>query len=77
MTNPTALPVHSAETQRVELIEEAMDAGEREVELPTYPNGGWLWEPDPEKVEYRYYYETPGDLSVTYVPLEKWEAENG
>ncbi len=71
------LPVHSAETQRVELIEEAMDAGEREVELPTYPNGSWLWEPDPEKVEYRYYYETPGDLSVTYVPLEKWEAENG
>ena len=67
-------PIHQVELAREGALERAMARGAREAVLPAFPHGDWLWEGDSAKVTSRYYYETPGDLAVTYVPAEEWTA---
>jgi hypothetical protein len=66
------LPIHRWEAVRTAALESALAAGETSVTLPAYPNGDYLWDGDSLKIQYRYYYETPGDLAVTFVPEEEW-----
>lgn len=70
-------PIHTLELEREALLEEAMNRGETQVALPAYPHGEYMWDGDSVKVQSRYYYHTPGDLTVTYIPLEEWEAGRG
>ena len=53
-----------------------MAAGQQQVVLPAFPHGDYLWEGDSTKVTSRYYYQTPGDLTVLYVPAAEWAAGN-
>ena len=70
-------PIHALEGEREALLTKAMERGETQVTLPAYPHGAYMWDGDSVKVQSRYYYETPGDLTVTYVPAEEWEASRG
>lgn len=69
------LPIHSLELERDAALERAMAAGKTEVTLPAYPHGDYLWDGDSVKVGFRYYYHTPGDLTVQYVPADQWNGE--
>ena len=51
-------------------IEDAIARGERSVEVQAYPSDRWLWEPDTSKMQYAYYYQTPNDFTITFVPQE-------
>lgn len=70
-------PIHTLEVERDAILVEAMDRGETQVTLPAYPHGEYMWDGDSNKVQSRYYYETPGDLIVTYVPAAEWKADRG
>ena len=70
-------PIHALELERDAALAEAMERRETQVRLPAYPHGSYMWDGDSVKVQSRYYYQTPGDLIVTYVPEEEWEAERG
>ena len=70
-------PIHALELERDAALAEAMERGETQVTLPAYPNGAYMWDGDSVKVQFRYYYEAPGDLTVTYVPAAEWEAGRG
>ncbi len=70
-------PIRRMERERDAALVQAMEKGERQVELPAYPHGEYMWDGDSVKVENRYYYETPGDLAVRYLPAEEWEAGRG
>ena len=61
----------------VERLEEAWAQGRREVVLPAYPNGDYLWEGDTDKIGSRFYIQEPGDLSISFVPAEKWAEQRG
>ena len=65
-------PIHQVEEARTALLEQAVAQGEREVLLPAYPDGDWLWEGDSVKVTSRYYIQTPGDMAVDFVPADQW-----
>lgn len=69
------LPIHRLELTRTAALEAAMAAGQTEVTLPAYPHGDYMWDPDSVKIQFLYYYETPGDLTVLYVPADQWESE--
>lgn len=68
-------PIHSLELERNAALERAMAAGKTEVTLPAYPHGDYLWDEDSGKVCFRYYYHTPGDLAVRFVPEDQWNGE--
>lgn len=70
-------PIHELELEREAALQTAMARGVHQVELPAYPHEEYMWDGNSEKVQYRYYYETPGDLAVCYVPAEEWEAQRG
>ncbi len=63
-------PLHQADLSRRMMIEDAMAQGLQSVTVPTYQNGQWLWDPDSPKMQYTYYYETPNDFTITFVPQE-------
>ena len=69
-------PIHKVEGIRNEAVERAMAQQSREVILPAYPNGGYLWEGDTQKITSRHYYQAPGDLSVQFVPEYQWRGES-
>ena len=60
------LPVHQADVARREEVRRSMEEGERTVVLQRLPHGDWFWEPDSEKMVWAFYYETPGDLTITF-----------
>lgn len=60
------LPMRTSQTEREELILAAMEEGTDSVTVPVLPNGKYVWEPDTYKMEYYYYYETPGDLDIIF-----------
>lgn len=62
------LPLHRTDAAQRAQIEDAMAHGARSVTVPAYPDHSWLWEPDTPKMEYAYYYDTPGDLTITFAP---------
>ena len=64
------LPIHALEGERLAALEEAVAQGRREVVLPAYPNGDYLWEGDTDKIGSRFYIQEPGDLSISFVPAE-------
>ena len=64
------LPIHALEGERLAALEEAVAQGRREVVLPTYPHGEYLWEGDTDKIGSRFYIQEPGDLSISFVPAE-------
>ena len=64
------LPIHALEGERLAALEEAVAQGRREVVLPTYPHGDYLWEGDTDKIGSRFYIQEPGDLSISFVPAE-------
>ena len=66
------IPIHDLELVRNAALEQAIATGQTEITLPSYPHKDYLWDGDSYKVYNRYYYETPGDLSVCYVPAEEW-----
>lgn len=68
-------PIHQLELKRDAIMAQAMASGRTEVTLPAYPHGDYLWEGDSAKIQILYYYDTPGDLAVSYVPLEQWDGE--
>ena len=70
------MPIHRVEQVRDAALEQAMAAGQQQVVLPAFPHGDYLWEGDSTKVTSRYYYQTPGDLTVLYVPAAEWAAGN-
>lgn len=63
-------PLHQADLSRRRMIEDAMAQGMQSVTVPTYQNGQWLRDPDSPKMQYAYYYETPNDFTITFVPQE-------
>lgn len=71
------LPIHALEGERLAALEEAVAQGRREVVLPTYPHGEYLWEGDTDKIGSRFYIQEPGDLSISFVPAEEWVGREG
>ena len=71
------LPIHALEGERLAALEEAVAQGRREVVLPTYPHGEYLWEGDTDKIGSRFYIQEPGDLSISFVPAEEWAGREG
>ncbi|MGM9555128.1 MAG: DUF6056 family protein [Oscillospiraceae bacterium] len=59
-------PLHKTDMQQRELIEDALARGDREVTVPAYEDGSWLWDADSCKMEYAYYYDVPGDLKIIF-----------
>lgn len=70
-------PIRVLEVERLAALEEAVVQGRREVVLPAYPNGDYLWEGDTDKIGSRFYIQEPGDLSISFVPAEKWAGQRG
>jgi hypothetical protein len=66
------LPIHHWEVVRTDALETAMANGQTSVTLPAFPHGEYLWDGDSLKIQYRYYYQTPGDLAITFVPADQW-----
>ena len=66
-----------AGAERLAALEEAVAQGRREVVLPAYPNGDYLWEGDTDKIGSRFYIQEPGDLSISFVPAEEWAGQRG
>lgn len=62
------LPLHRTDAVQRETIEEAMVRGVRTVTVPAYSDHRWLWEPDTPKMQYAYFYEVPGDLTIEFAP---------
>ena len=62
--------LHQVDVQQRSAIEDAIARGERSVEVQAYPSDRWLWEPDTSKMQYAYYYQTPNDFTITFVPQE-------
>ena len=60
------LPLHRTDETQRETIRAAMACGERSVTVTAYADDHWLWEPDTPKMEYAYYYFTPGDLTIEF-----------
>ena len=71
------LPIHALEGERLTALEEAVAQGRREVVLPAYPHGEYLWEGDTDKIGSRFYIQEPGDLSISFVPAEEWAGREG
>ena len=71
------LPIHALEGERLAALEEAVAQGRREVVLPAYPHGEYLWEGDTDKIGSRFYIQEPGDLSISFVPAEEWAGREG
>ena len=71
------LPIRSLEVERLAALEEAVAQGRREVVLPAYPNGDYLWEGDTDKIGSRFYIQKPGDLAISFVPAEEWAGQRG
>ena len=61
-------PIHILEGEREAALKGALAAGQTEVVLPPYPHGDYLWEGDTSKVTSRYYFQTPGDLRISFEP---------
>ena len=70
-------PIRVLEVERLAALEEAVAQGRREVVLPAYPNGDYLWEGDTDKIGSRFYIQEPGDLSISFVPAEEWAGREG
>ena len=70
-------PIRVLEGERLAALEEAVAQGRREVVLPAYPNGEYLWEGDTDKIGSRFYIQEPGDLSISFVPAEEWAGREG
>ena len=70
-------PIRVLEVERLAALEEAVVQGRREVVLPAYPNGEYLWEGDTDKIGSRFYIQEPGDLSISFVPAEEWAGQRG
>ena len=70
-------PIRVLEVERLAALEEAVAQGRREVVLPTYPHGEYLWEGDTDKIGSRFYIQEPGDLSISFVPAEEWAGREG
>ena len=70
-------PIRVLEVERLAALEEAVVQGRREVVLPAYPNGEYLWEGDTDKIGSRFYIQEPGDLSISFVPAEEWAGREG
>ncbi len=70
-------PIRVLEVERLVALEEAVAQGWREVVLPAYPNGDYLWEGDTDKIGSRFYIQEPGDLSISFVPAEEWAGQRG
>ena len=70
-------PIRVLEVERLAALEEAVAQGRREVVLPAYPNGEYLWEGDTDKIGSRFYIQEPGDLSISFVPAEEWAGREG
>ena len=70
-------PIRVLEVERLAALEEAVAQGRREVVLPAYPNGDYLWEGDTDKIGSRFYIQEPGDLSISFVPAEEWAGQRG
>lgn len=67
------LPLHQMELLRSQVLEEAIAAGASEVAVPAYDHGGYLWDADSAyKMELVYYRESPGDLAISFVPMDQW-----
>ena len=61
------LPLRRAVAAQETLLREAMLRGERTVRVPACGDtAGLLWEPNTPKMEYAYFYITPGDLSIEF-----------
>lgn len=71
------LPIHALEGVRLAALEEAVAQRRREVVLPAYPHGEYLWEGDTDKIGSRFYIQEPGDLSISFVPAEEWAGQRG
>lgn len=71
------LPIHALEGERLAALEEAVAQGRREVVLPAYPHGEYLWEGDTDKIGSRFYIQEPGDLAISFVPAEEWAGREG
>ena len=71
------LPIHALEGERLAALEEAVAQGRREVVLPAYTHGEYLWEGDTDKIGSRFYIQEPGDLSISFVPAEEWAGREG
>lgn len=71
------LPIHALEGERLAALKEAVAQGRREVVLPAYPHGEYLWEGDTDKIGSRFYIQEPGDLSISFVPAEEWAGREG
>ena len=71
------LPIHALEGERLAALEESVAQGRREVVLPAYPHGEYLWEGDTDKIGSRFYIQEPGDLSISFVPAEEWAGREG
>lgn len=65
------LPLERAVTEQQRLVEAAMARGEREVSVPACDGERLVWEANSVKMEYAYFYETPGDLTITFVEAEE------
>ena len=70
-------PIRVLEVERLAALEEAVAQGRREVVLPAYPHGEYLWEGDTDKIGSRFYIQEPGDLSISFVPAEEWAGREG
>ena len=63
----SSLPLRRAVAAQETLLREAMLRGERTVRVPACGDtAGLLWEPNTPKMEYAYFYITPGDLSIEF-----------
>lgn len=60
------LPLHRTDEAQRSALRAAMSRGERSVTVPAYADDRWLWEPNTPKMEYAYYYFTPGDLTIEF-----------
>lgn len=61
------LPLNVEVAEQQSLIASAMARGERTVSVPACGGETLLWEPNSAKMEYAYYYETPGDLTIVFI----------
>ncbi|MBQ2619334.1 MAG: hypothetical protein IJK24_06955 [Oscillospiraceae bacterium] len=61
------------ERLRVQLIEEAMERGDREIYLPDYPYSNYTHGANHTRAMGRYYYyKKPGDIDFTFIPYQLW-----
>lgn len=60
------VPVHNADKERISAIETAMSEHRSSVTVKRLPNVEYMWEPESKKIEYAYFYNTPGDFTINF-----------